>query len=103
MKSVAKSYRLGFAAIQAIVAETCRAIWDTLGPDDFLALPTPKQWRQHALDFERDWQFPNCVGAVDRKHVQMEKPINSDSIKYNYKVYCNTLVKLAADLYKSTD
>ena len=96
MKSVAESYRLGFATIRIIIAETCRAIWNVLGPD-VLALPTPEQWRQHALDFEQEWHFPNCVGAVDGKHVMMEKPINSGSINYNYKGYCSIVLMTVVD------
>ncbi|XP_043209460.1 putative nuclease HARBI1 [Amphibalanus amphitrite] len=96
MKSVAESYRLGFATIRTIVSETCAAIWEILGPD-VLALPTPEQWRQHALDFEREWQFPNCVGALDGKHVQMEKPINSGSMNYNYKGYCSIVLMAVVD------
>ncbi|XP_043212254.1 putative nuclease HARBI1 [Amphibalanus amphitrite] len=96
MKSVAESYRLGFATIRLIIIETCRAIWEVIGPD-VLAPPTPEQWRQHALDFEQHWQFPNCIGAVDGKHVQMEKPINSGSINFNYKGFCSIILMAVVD------
>ena len=96
MKSVAESYRIGFATIRKVVPETCRAIWTELGPG-LMALPSPEQWRQHAVEFQQDWQFPNCVGAVDGKHVMMEKPANSGSINYNYKGFCSIVLMAVVD------
>lgn len=52
-----------------------------------IAIPkmTTSKWKEIANDFLTMWNFPNCVGAVDGKHVHMFAPHKSGSVNYNYK------------------
>lgn len=72
-------------SLSAIIPETCAAIYKCLGPK-YLKFPsTQHEWEEIAKEFERVWNFPHCVGAVDGKHVKIVPPPESGSFYYNYK------------------
>jgi len=48
-------------------------------------MPTAEQWLYIAQQFEENWNFPHCLGAIDGKHCNLQAPINSGSDYYNYK------------------
>ncbi|CAH1968803.1 unnamed protein product [Acanthoscelides obtectus] len=46
---------------------------------------TENEWRNIADDFEKRCNCPNCLGAVDGKHVNIKPLTGSGSYFYNYK------------------
>lgn len=47
-------------------------------------MPTPTEdiWKHMARRFNERWNFPNCIGALDGKHVKIEAPANTGSLFY---------------------
>lgn len=56
--------------------------------------PTLEQWQKIEEGFRRKWDYPNCVEAIDGKHVVFEKPSNTGSQYYNYKDFSIVLLTL---------
>lgn len=55
---------------------------------------TEEDWTRIAEEFEVKWQYVNCLGAADGKHVAITAPPGSGSFYYNYKGF-HSLVLLA--------
>jgi hypothetical protein len=76
---------VGVTTACEIVQSTIRAIVAVLGPE-YLRMPsTEEEWNGISQKFYSEWNFPNCFGALDGKHVIMYPPRNSGSTYYNYK------------------
>lgn len=82
--SLSFSYRISPAAVNGIIMSTCKELWKVLAPV-VMALPTKEDWLKIAQDFDNMWHFPNCIGALDGKHVVIQAPNNSGSLFFNYK------------------
>ena len=54
------------------------------------------EWESIAEDFFARWNFPNCIGAIDGKHVTIQCPVNSGSLFYNYKSYFSIVLLAVA-------
>ncbi|XP_062386963.1 uncharacterized protein LOC134075952 [Sardina pilchardus] len=83
-RTIAFSYRVGRSTVSGIIWEVARAIWTAL-IEETMPVPTTEDWREIAAVFQERWQFPNCIGAIDGKHVVLQSPANSGSLFFNYK------------------
>ncbi len=64
----------------------------------FFQTPTTEtEWREVAAGFENKWQFPNCLGAIDGKHIYIQPPANSGSTYHNYKSRFSVVLMAVAD------
>lgn len=86
IQSIAWSYKLGKTTVRNIVLEVCEIIWQLLSPI-YVSEPTESQYKDIAKEFLEFWNIPNCVGAIDGKHIAIKCPANSSSLFYNYKKF----------------
>ncbi|KAK5648232.1 hypothetical protein RI129_003124 [Pyrocoelia pectoralis] len=78
------STRIHESTISRFVPEVCHAIYKVL-KIEHLSTPDRKDWLVIAEEFETSWQFPNCIGALDGRHIKFRAPISAGSYYYNYK------------------
>jgi hypothetical protein len=65
--------------------------------------PTRTAWSQIVYDFWDLWNFPNCIDAIDGKHVKVQAPPNSGSKFFSYKHgFSVVLMALVYARYKFT-
>lgn len=51
-----------------------------------------EEWKKTAQMFDVKWNFSHCLGAMDGKHVAIEKPPSSGSCFYNYKDFFSVVL-----------
>lgn len=91
---------MGHSTVHEIVHSTSKIIWENLSKI-VLPQPTPESLQKGAQDFGNIWNFPNCVGAIDGKHMTIQAPKRSGSLYFNYKkTYSIVLLALVDANYK---
>ena len=84
--TIAASYRMSAAVVGRIINDACEVRWNKLIEKGYLKNPsTPEEWKSISKDFEKFWNYPNCIGAIDGKHVLIQAPASSGPAYFNYK------------------
>lgn len=85
-RSLQFAFRISSCYISKIVKDTLQVLNEKLTP---IFLPPIKsdELKAKAEEFGQKWNFPNCVGAVDGKHVRVFCPKRTGSLYFNYKKY----------------
>lgn len=87
---------MGVTTGQRIIYETCEAIWEELH-STYLAVPTEYEWQNISKQFFQISGMPNCVGAIDGKHVNIVCPPKSGTQYYNYKGHYSIVLMASCD------
>jgi hypothetical protein len=65
--------------------------------------PTAEKFKKIAEEYHSIWNFPQCLGAIDGKHVRIICPAHSGTMYFNYKSYYSIVLQGVADAtYKCT-
>ncbi|XP_018365221.1 PREDICTED: uncharacterized protein LOC108762645 [Trachymyrmex cornetzi] len=84
IKSIGYAFRVAPNTVSKIVHETCNEIWKTL-KNIVMPVASTQEWKTIGQNFERLWNFPHSIGAIDGRHMVIEAPPHSGSIYFNYK------------------
>ena len=77
--------RIHGSMLGKIILEKCDAIYHLLGKEYLKTSNSVDEWLQVAAEFQHHRQFPNCLGAIDEKHVNICPPLVMVHYFYNYK------------------
>ncbi|XP_035597440.1 uncharacterized protein LOC118361534 [Oncorhynchus keta] len=83
-RTIGFSFRVGRSTVAGIVPSVAQAIWDCL-VGEYMPVPKEEDWRAIAAKFLERWNYPNCLGSIDGKHVVIQAPPCSGLQFYNYK------------------
>ncbi|XP_046679468.1 protein ANTAGONIST OF LIKE HETEROCHROMATIN PROTEIN 1-like [Homalodisca vitripennis] len=95
-KCLAQFFMRGERTIGLVVAETTEAIWSCLQPQ-YMPVPDENMWKCIAQRYLELWSLPNCIGAIDGKHVRIQKFKHAGSAYFNYKGYHSVHIMACAD------
>ena len=84
--TIAYNFRISVLTARQMILDVCTTILDAL-TSIHMPVPSKVEWHTIADDFFARWNFPNCIGAIDGKHVMIQCPVNSGSLFYSYKPY----------------
>lgn len=67
MVSISYQFLVGQSTVSAVILDTCQVLWDVLSQEVFRPL-SEELWMDVARGFWEQWDFPNCIGALDGRH-----------------------------------
>lgn len=76
--------------------DVCSKLWMYLQPI-YMKTATEEDWLEKSHEFARNTNFPNCLGAIDGKHIRIKKPDGSGSLFYNYKSFFSIVLMAVVD------
>ncbi|KAF0701467.1 protein ANTAGONIST OF LIKE HETEROCHROMATIN PROTEIN 1-like [Aphis craccivora] len=97
-RSLAFQFRISHSWISTIIREVLVAICNRL-KNIALPEPTENSLIKVSEDFYEIWNFPNCCGAVDGKHIRIVCPDNSGTLYFNYKSFFSVVLLVLVDAH----
>lgn len=84
MQEIAWNNFIGKTTVHCIIKEVCEILWEVLAPI-VLAPPTRQEFSKIVEGFYKRCNMPNCLGAIDGKHITIQCPQKSGSTFFSYK------------------
>jgi len=96
-RALALYFARGECTISRVIAETTQVIWNAL-KETYMPVPTTDEWKRIARRYFELWNLPNCLGAIDGKHIRIQKFPNTGSANFNYKGYHSIILLGCCDV-----
>ncbi|CAH1962237.1 unnamed protein product [Acanthoscelides obtectus] len=80
------NFHIGRSTASNIIQEVCETIWIELA-DKVIPQCSTEKWIEIAKGFQTCAQFPNCIRAIDGKHIRTKQPPNSQQMAYISSTY----------------
>ena len=94
--SLGYNFMMGTSTLSSIVQQVSESIWKNVQPIHMPALD--REICLNAVhEFNERWDFPNCFGCIDGKHIRIKCPPTTGSLFYNYKQYFSIVLQGVAD------
>ena len=82
-----------------IIDDVCSTILEKVMPVYFPPL-NKIAWLKIASDYEKLWNLPHYLGALDGKHFGIKKPPHSGSVFFNYKNFFSIVLMATCDAHR---
>lgn len=98
LRSLSFSFRISQSYITRIIQLVLKSLSTRLTPI-LLKPPLKEDLVRIAHDFWNKWNFPNCVGAIDGKHIRIFSPNKRGSLFLNYKDFFSIVLLAIVDAH----
>ncbi|KAL4148137.1 hypothetical protein QTP88_002430 [Uroleucon formosanum] len=95
-RSLSFGFRVSHSYISIIIKQTLTVLKSKLVPI-FMPNPNTIDFKTKAAEFSCKWNFPNCILAIDGKHIRIRSPSNSGSLFHNYKDFFSIVLLAMVD------
>ena len=91
------AFRIGRSTVSGIIKETCKAIYEALAPIYLKVPASPNELKEIAKGFEKTWNLPHVIGAIDGKHIRVKCPAGGGTLYHNCKGFSSIVVIAVRD------
>ncbi|XP_064106753.1 putative nuclease HARBI1 [Macrobrachium nipponense] len=95
--SLQYSFRVSKSSLCRFIPVVCQAITNIYKPEVMKCPKTPEERNDIAKRFASKWNYFNCVGALDGKHIAIKKPKGGGSLYFNYKKFHSFVLMALSD------
>lgn len=95
-RTISEIFGVGISTVYKLTREVCLAIEQHL-QRTYISFPEGNVLQDVISGFEEKWNFPQCVGAVDGPHIEINAPLENAIDYVNQKGYHSIILQALDD------